>query len=342
MESLSTPKGLIVDLITPLKNNGAIDGRGLERLLAGVGPHVQAILLAGPNMGEGENLEPHQRLELLEKAMDIVRLNPIPIMIWGTRDTAEKTKNTILTLKNKVETQKHAGQVFFVDTSLYYHSNRGLPALYKDICSTIDVPIILHNDPEFIKRAGSHLKRNNIRTAILKALVSEKNIPGMIFSGALDRAHNYHLACRRRSSFSIYDGDETRFLDHPSISGLVSAGANLAPAAWQKIIRSSLHLSVDNKKYPDHLQQIWELGNYLRNLKDIYQRAPVIIIKEVLADIGIIETPTSTLPAVDVEQEKNKAKELMSFLRSRQDCRGNRPTIALRARGAWRLDDNEK
>ncbi len=315
MESLSTPKGLIVDLITPLKNNGAIDGRGLERLLAHVGPHVQAVLLAGPNMGEGKNLEPHQRLELLEKAMDIVRSNPIPIMIWVSRDTTEKTKDTILALKRKIKTENYAGQVFFVDTPLYYHSNRGLPALYKDICSTIDVPIILHNDPEFIKRAGSHLKRNNIRTAILKELVSgNNNILGMVFSGALDRAHNYNLACRGRSSFSIYDGDETRFLDHPSISGLVSAGANLAPVAWQKIIRSSLHLSVDNKKYPDHLRQIWELGNYLRNLKDIYQRTPVTIIKEVLADMGIIETPAGTLPVVDVEQEKNKAKELMDFL----------------------------
>jgi dihydrodipicolinate synthase/N-acetylneuraminate lyase len=101
-------------------------------------------------------------------------------------------------------------------------------------------------------------------------------------------------------------------MDHPSMSGVVSSGANLAPGAWQKITESSLRIKADQDNYPEYLHQVWDLGQYLRDLKGIYQRAPVTIIKEALADKGIIETPTCTFPTKDVEESKQRAKELMA------------------------------
>jgi len=312
MEISVAPRGLIVELITPLKDDGSIDGHGLERLLGRVAPFAQALLLAGPHTGEGKNLTSAHRLELLEKALVLIGRREIPILIWVSQDTEEKTRDTILTLKKGLERQSYAGQVFWVDTPLYYHSNRKLPALYHDLCSMVGEPFILHNDPEFIKGLAVPFKRHNIRTGILKELMHVKAIVGLIFSGSLDRVHNFQKACRSRAHFRIYDEDETSFLDHPSMSGVVSVGANLAPKAWQKITQSCLQLSVDQKNYPDHRRQIWELGRYLRNLKDIYHRKPVTIVKEILSDMGVIETPTCTFPAEDVEESKREAKELMA------------------------------
>jgi dihydrodipicolinate synthase/N-acetylneuraminate lyase len=310
MQVLIPPRGLVVELITPLNQDRSIDGRGLGRLLDRVSPLAHAVFLASPNIGEGKNLSLAQRLDLIEKALVVVR-GRIPILFWITREDEEKTTETLLGLKKSLKRRRYEGQVFWVDTPLYYHSNRGLPALYRNLSGMTSKPFILHNAPEFIKSLPKSLKRKNIRTAILKELVSLKTIVGLIFLGSLDRAHNYQKACRSRAHFRIYDGDERHFMDHPSMSGVVSSGANLAPRAWQKITESSLRITADQDNYPEYLHQVWDLGQYLRDLKGLYQRMPVIIIKQILADKGIIETPTCTFPTKDVEELKRRARELM-------------------------------
>jgi dihydrodipicolinate synthase/N-acetylneuraminate lyase len=214
-------------------------------------------------------------------------------------------------LNKTIQGKRDHGQVFLVDTPLYYHSNRGLPAYYRDVCSMADQPFILHNDPELIKAIGTPFKRCNIRTSILKELIALKNIVGIIFLGPIDRAYNYQKACRGRSGFRIYDGDETNFMSYPSTSGVVSAGANLSPGVWHRIVSSSLHLK-DEQANGDDIQQIWELGQYLKSLKDIYQKMPVAVIKQILSDIHIIKTPTCTFPVEDMGKQKKEIKELMA------------------------------
>ncbi len=314
MEALTAPQGLIVDLITPLNDDGSIDGHGLGKLLDHVAPNAQALLLAGPRGGEGKHLNSEQRLELLEKAIVALRQMQVPLLVWISQNSPERTIHTIKTLKKAVEKHRYAGRILWVDTPLYYHSNRGLPAHYHDICSELDVSFVLYNDPEFVKGPCTPLKRNNIRTKILKELTSEKNILGLIYLGSLERAHNYQKACRKRVNFRIYDGEEAVFLDHPSISGALSIGANLAPKAWQEICRSSLQLSTDKLNYPDQLQYIWELGHYLRALESIYFDKPIPLIKAVLYDIGVIQTPNYISPTKDevTAKARQRAKTLMS------------------------------
>ena len=310
MQVLIPPRGLVVELITPLNQDRSIDGRGLGRLLDQVSPLAHALFLASPNIGEGKNLSLDQRLDLLEKVLVVVR-GRIPIFFWITREDEKKTTETLLGLKKSLKRRRYEGQVFWVDTPLYYHSNRGLPALYRNLSGMTSKPFILHNVPEFIKSLPKSLKRKNIRTAILKELVSLETIVGLIFLGSLDRAHNYQKACRSRAHFRIYDGDERHFMDHPSMSGVVSSGANLAPGPWQKITESSLRIPADQDNYLEYPHQVWDLGQYLRDLKGIYQQMPVTVIKEILADKGIIGTPTCTFPTKDVEESKRRARELM-------------------------------
>lgn len=310
MEVLRSPRGLIIDLITPLKSGGEIDGQGLGKQLDRVLPHVHALLLASPYMGEGNHLKLTQREELLEKAIVVVR-GRVPILFWISQNTEDETRETLALLKKRLEIQNYKGPVFWVDTPLYYHSNRGLPEHYRNLSSAINETFILHNDPELIKLQAKPLKRNNIRTSVLKEIAQIDNIQGLIFFGSLDRANNYQKAVRSRSDFRIYDGDESHFLSHPSVSGVISRGANLAPKAWYKITTSSLNWSGDQKDYPDYLKQIWEVGGYLSNLKDIYDDFSVPLMKAVLSDMGVIESPTSIFRAEDMEERVKRLKELM-------------------------------
>jgi dihydrodipicolinate synthase/N-acetylneuraminate lyase len=292
MEPCTAPRGLIIELITPFGSGGGIDREGLKRLLARVSPFAQGVFLAGPRAGQGTRLPPDLRGDLLKLAiLAMDPENPIPILIWATQESEEETRETLLALGEVFRERPYRAGIFYVDTPLYYHSNRGLPDLYREICPTVDAPLILHNDPDLIGGLARPLKRTNIRTAILKELAAFEGVSGMIFSGSLDRAHHYQKACRQRPDFRIYDGDEARFLDYPSRSGVVSQGATLAPAAWQKIVRSSLRPSTEGTEYPDRLRQIWETGEILRRIKDLYAEAPAPTIKDVLAEMGIIGRP---------------------------------------------------
>jgi dihydrodipicolinate synthase/N-acetylneuraminate lyase len=310
MAVLSSPRGLIVDLITPLKKSGDIDGLGLSRHLDGVLPYAQALLLASPRIGEGKELSAEQREELLDKTLGPVQ-GRIPLLIWITQDTAEKTKETHLLLKRRLVRRKYSGRIFWVDTPLYYHSNRGLPLYYKDMVSTDEDSFLLYNDPELVKQIAPPLKRVNLRTSILKDLCGIRGIQGMVFLGALDRARNYQKAVRTRGDFKIYDGDESHFLKYPSLSGVVSVGANLAPNAWQKATSSSLNLNGIQQSYPDHLQQIWDLGWYLHDLKEVYQESPVSLIKQVLSERGVIEAPRCTVEGETSGEQLDRLKSLM-------------------------------
>jgi dihydrodipicolinate synthase/N-acetylneuraminate lyase len=170
MAALSSPRGLIVDLVTPLKQNGDIDGRSLGKHLDRVLPHAQAVLIAGPYMGEGGNLTARQREDLMEKTLVVVR-GQVPVLVWITQDTEQKTRETLGLLSKRLKTRKYKGQVCWLDTPLYYHSNRGLVSYYRNLTTLTREPWLLHNDPRLIDQLARSFKRNNIRTAILKEIL---------------------------------------------------------------------------------------------------------------------------------------------------------------------------
>ena len=307
MGQLTAPRGLIVDLVTPLKENGEIDGRSLGRHLDGVLPHVHAVFIASPHTGEGVNLSAPQREDLLDKTLVVVR-GRMPLLVWVSRETEDETKQTLLLLMKRVKARKYSGPVFWVDTPLYYHSNRGLPLHYRNLCAMAGRSLVLHNDPEFIGQLGRSFKRNNIRTEILKTLAGIEEIRGLIFLGPLERAGHYQKAVRKRPEFRVYDGEESHFLKYPSMSGVVSAGANLAPKAWRKIADASLNTANGQEEYPDRLQQLWETGAYLQNLLEIYRPFPAPVLKDALSEMGIIESPMFT------SQGGNRGEKVRSII----------------------------
>lgn len=284
----TVPRGLIVDLITPLESNGAINRRGVQQLVDRVAPHVQAILLCGPGAGDGMSLGQTQRTEMLEAVLDSGN-DHLPLMVWITGKSTEETHVLVKELEDLLQAKRHDGPVSWVDMPLLYHSNRGLPQHYRDLAESVQRPILLVNDPERVKQGGRPLKRANIRTGILKEIAHVQEVQGVFFLGPMERARNYRKATRFRNDFRLYDGDEASFLAHPSRHGVLSAGANLAPAAWKKVTAASLEPAGDEAGYPDRLRQIWEQGRYLEALRQAYADHPSDRIRAALSRAGVLE-----------------------------------------------------
>ena len=311
MEVNKVPKGLIVDLITPLDDKGNIDDKGLSTLLKKVVPYANAVLLASPRMGEGSGLSLTLKTELLKKATAFIQ-GRIPIFFWISEDSVEGTKKTLAFLEDTMESNNYRGGIFWIDSPLYYHSNRDLYDHYQGLTLNTKYPFVLYNDPELVNMLEKPLKRCNIRTSILKNVAEIGKIKALIFYGSLTRVNNYQKAINRRPEFRIYDGDEDRFLEYPSMSGVLSAGANIAPQIWSNVTRASLGMLEEDREKRDYLHQIWEMGKLLKDLKKMYIPNPVWTVKKSLVDLNIIGFHTCTSVTQPFYEKENILAEFIS------------------------------
>ena len=311
METDGLPKGLIVDLITPLTDSGDIDEEGLSSLLAKVLPQADGILLAGPQMGEGRGLDKDVKAELL-KAVCAFTEGRVPVFFWVSQEAVKGTKEIIAFLEDVLESSRYGGTVFWLDSPLFYHSNRGLYEHYHELTANTAHPFVLYNDAGLIELVEKRLKRGNIRTHILRELGSIEKIRALIFRGALARVNNYQRALNKRPDFKIYDGDEARFLEHPSLSGIVSMGANVASGIWSTITRASLGMLDETERRPDYVHEIWEKGQLLRELMELYRPNPIWRIKKALSDANIIKSPACTSLVQPDEEAENRLTEFIS------------------------------
>ena len=62
------------------------------------------------------------------------------------------------------------------------------------------------------------------------------------------------------------------------------------------------------------MQQIWKTGQYLQTLLDLYSSQAVQVIKQVLSEAGIIESPTCFVQTEEVgEKVKSIIEEMKHF-----------------------------
>ena len=262
-------------------------------------------------MGEGRGLDVGLKAELLKGVCDSVD-GRLPLFFWVSQDSVEGTREIIALLEGVLESSRYSGVVFWLDSPLFYHSNRGLYGHYQELAANTAHPFVLYNDAGLVEVLDRRLKRGNIRTTILRDLSSIEKIKALIFRGPLARVNNYQRALNKRPDFKIYDGDEARFLEHPSLSGIVSMGANVAPRIWSAITRASLGMLDERERRPDHVHEIWEKGQLLRDLIGMYRHNPVWMIKKALFDFKIIGSPACTSPVQPDEKAGNQLTEFIS------------------------------
>ncbi len=302
------PRGLILALVTPFNEKGRIDWPTLQQLIERVLPFCDGLLIGEGLVGEGLSLPNPVRLELLKGSWEAVA-GRIPLLLCPTASTTEETLDNVEAGGKLNRDNRGKECLFWVDLPLWYHSNRKLPQLYQEWTKRTPYPILLYNHPYLISKLKRSLKRNNIRTAVLKSLSGNEQIVGLIQAGNLKRTIHYHRAVRARHDFRFYDGDEKSFLNQPSSSGVVSSGANLFPEEWREITSSSLGLSEDPKRSLTLLNQ----SQRLRQLSQALRPNPAKTLKFALHRLGII--PLTKVLDETFTTSTGEDLEIVNFLR---------------------------
>jgi 4-hydroxy-tetrahydrodipicolinate synthase len=299
------PRGLITALITPLGSKGELDGESLAKLLNTVTEPSDALLVASNYAGEGALLPRETRETLIRETMRTVT-GRTTLLLGITADTVEETFGNAKCVEGLRDELNYDGPVFLFDCPLLYHSNRGLPAHYEKLGTITSLPLILSNNPELISNLETPLKRYNIRTGVLKKLLSNDRIAGLAHSGDLHRFLNYVQAARSWQDFSFYDGSELNFLNNPSTDGVVSIGANVLPEEWKEVIGSSLHPDDSRKEDADYRKHLWDIRERLRELHDGCRDNPIALVKTALRHKGVIasDSVTDKSPRATEEQKK--------------------------------------
>jgi dihydrodipicolinate synthase/N-acetylneuraminate lyase len=283
MNPIYPPKGLIIPMVTPCDGKGRIDWDSFERLMERILPLADGLCVGESLVGEGLWLPPPLRQELLSGALRLLAGRK-PLFLCATGATEAETLSGIEEITAQAVRASIESQIFWVDLPLWYHSNRKLPQLYEEWKRRTPFPILLSNQPTVIALRGKTLKRRNIRTSILKRLVENEQIVGLLYTGGLKRAMDYQRAVRQRRDFLFYDGEERSFLNQPSASGVVAPGANLLPSEWREIVQASLHLCED----PVQNLRVFQQSQNLRILSQILREGPAGMLKQALHRLGIL------------------------------------------------------
>lgn len=303
MNNPVTPRGLICSLaLLPNPANRSVY-RGLESLIARLQPAVEGLLLDPMFWCPDANCCGPASSSLLEETIGLAPPD-LPLWVRITGTSAEQTIHICNQLENVCRRLKYRGPLAWVDTPLFYHSNRGLPEYYQSLLADTEFSLIVDNDPHLIRKIGDTTKRKNIRTAVLKKLVQEPRLLALVHRGDLRRGINYQRAVRSRSDFLVYDGGESNFLKRPSASGVISVGANLLPYDWRTITLASLNLEDSHLGQAGSFRHLWEAGQRVRTLQKHYKQAPASIIPAVLAAWGLISGKIE-----DLTPEEERATE---------------------------------
>lgn len=281
------PRGLIVDLVTPLDEEGRPDGEALRRLFDRLRGEADGVLIGSVTVGEAFALGRDDRLAILRAALDSGP-ESMPIIFEVTSRNEEETLDLVGATEAALARRPIKREIFLLIKPLAYRGNRGLPDHLTDLGRRTNRPVLLGNDPDLVGRLRTGRQHRNIRTNVLKKSVGHEQVVGLVFAGEMDRALNYQRAVRSRAQFRFFDGNEVDFLERPSSSGLISCGANLVPRPWADIVKSSLNIYDTRRLRPDHLNYVWQAAQQVRTLRDAYQGHPAALIKAALHQMDII------------------------------------------------------
>lgn len=283
-------KGIIPAMVTPMDKGGNINKEALRQLtnylIAG---GVHGLFPAG-STGEYYGLTLVQKKEIIETVMDEAS-GRVPVYagtgMITTKDTVEVTK---MAEDVGVDAVSILTPMFIRpgDDELYNH--------YKIIASSVDIPVLLYNNPA---RTGV-----NISASLIERVSKIENIVGIKDSSG-DMTLTGEFIRRTDDDFNVLIGKDTLILSGLVYGGkgAISSTANLAPELIVKI-------------YQEYIK-----GNQEEALKAQYELAPLrlafnmgtfpIVMKEGLKLMGI-DVGNTLQPVESLEKSKlNKLKNIL-------------------------------
>ncbi len=240
-------KGSLVAMITPFKENGEVDEKGIEKL---VEFHIQngtnGIVPCGTT-GESPTLSHEEHKRVVEVTINAVAGRVLVIAGTGSNCTREALDLT--------SHAKKAGADGALIITPYYNkpTQKGLYLHFKKIAEEVDIPIIVYNVPS---RTGI-----NLLPETLAELSEIKNIVGVKeASGNLDQMTQIIELCGDK--ITLLSGDDKLLLPVLSIGGkgVISVVANIIPREVSDMI-SEFEKGNYQKAKEIFLSKVYPLSN---------------------------------------------------------------------------------
>jgi 4-hydroxy-tetrahydrodipicolinate synthase len=219
--------GSMVALVTPMFSNGAIDEKGLQRLVDfHVKHHTDAIVTVGTT-GESATLDTAEHCHVVRRTVELAA-GRIPV-IAGTG--ANSTREAIDLTRCAME----AGVDACLLVTPYYNkpTQEGMYLHFRAVAEAVPVPQILYNVPS---RTAC-----DMRPATVERLASISNIVGIKeATGDLERAREILERCGDR--LDVYSGDDATAMELMLMGGKgnISVTANVAPAEMHELCAAAL------------------------------------------------------------------------------------------------------
>ena len=219
--------GSMVALVTPMREDGALDEASLERLVEWHIEQGSDALVAVGTTGESATLDEHEHCHVIKRVVQIAR-GRIPVIAGtGANSTTEAISLTRCAMQ--------AGADACLLVTPYYNkpTQEGLYLHHKAIAEAVPIPQILYNVPG--RTAVDMLPETVARLAVIPNIVGMKDA-----TGNLQRARELIDSCG--DHIDLYSGDDATAMEFILMGGKgdISVTANVAPRAMHDMCAAAL------------------------------------------------------------------------------------------------------
>lgn len=260
--------GSMVALVTPMRDDGALDFEALARLIEWHVENGTDAIVAVGTTGESPTLDMDEHCEVIRRTVEYARGRVPVIAGTGANSTSEAIELT--------RCAERAGANACLLVTPYYNkpTQEGLYRHHKAIAEAVPVPQILYNVPG--RTACDMLPETVERLSAIPNIVGIKEA-----TGNLERAREILNRCGDR--LDLYSGDDATALECMLLGGKgdISVTANVAPKLMHEMCRAAR---------AGHEQQARAINDRLMALhKSLFVEANPIPVKWALKEMGLIE-----------------------------------------------------
>jgi 4-hydroxy-tetrahydrodipicolinate synthase len=279
----SALKGSFPPIVTPFKDNGAVDYDTYARL---VEFHVKGgspgIVVTGTT-GEPSTLTPEERTELLKVAISAANKRIQVVAATGTQNHAD-------TLAMTLAAEKCGADALLIVTPYFIRPpQRGLEAYYVDLCKRTDLPVMIYHIP------GRAVVNVTVDT-VAHIAQAAPNLVG-IKHAVNDLALVSDLIARLGTDFRIHVGLED--LSFPMVClgahGLMNAVGNLLPGKVQELYAATAAGDLARGRALHY--ELWELN------QAVFFDTNPIPMKYMMMRMGLLPNENHRLPMVPTTPE---------------------------------------
>jgi 4-hydroxy-tetrahydrodipicolinate synthase len=219
--------GSMVALVTPMREDGALDEASLERLVEWHIEQGSDALVAVGTTGESATLDEHEHCHVIKRVVQVAR-GRIPVIAGtGANSTTEAISLT------RCAMQVGADACLLVTPYYNKPTQEGLYLHHKAVAAAVPIPQILYNVPG---RTGVDMLPETVaRLAEIPNIVGMKDA-----TGNLQRARELIDSCG--DQIDLYSGDDATALEFILMGGKgdISVTANVAPRAMHEMCAAAL------------------------------------------------------------------------------------------------------